>query len=37
MRWSSEHPDYDGTGAVNPLTDRGWQLPAESAVLFTAV
>lgn len=37
MRWSSEAVSYGGGGAVNPLTDHGWQLPAESAVLLTAI
>jgi maltooligosyltrehalose trehalohydrolase len=37
LHWCSEHPDYGGIGAVNPLTAQGWRLPAESAALFTAV
>ena len=32
--WSSEHPQYGGPGIVNPLTARGWRLPASSATLF---
>ena len=37
LRWSSEEPIYDGLGALDPLTDEGWRLPAESAALFAAV
>jgi maltooligosyltrehalose trehalohydrolase len=37
MLWSSEHPDYGGSGAINPLSATGWHVPAESAVLFAAV
>ncbi len=29
--WSSNHPQYDGPGTVNPLTKKGWHIPAESA------
>lgn len=32
--WSSDHPQYGGPGAVNPLTDKGWHIPAESATVF---
>ncbi len=32
--WSSDHPQYDGPGIVNPLTDAGWHIPAESATVF---
>lgn len=35
--WSSEDIRYDGIGIESPLTEQGWRLPAESAVLFAAV
>ncbi len=34
LLWSSDHPQYGGQGIVNPLTDEGWQIPAESATVF---
>ena len=34
--WSSDHPRYGGSGAVNPLTDKGRRLPGGSAVFFTS-
>jgi maltooligosyltrehalose trehalohydrolase len=37
LAWSSDHPRYGGPGIVNPLSDRGWRIPAGSAGLFTAV
>ena len=36
LLWSSDDPRYDGPGRVNPCTETGWHLPAESAVLLTA-
>ncbi|HKO89215.1 MAG TPA: malto-oligosyltrehalose trehalohydrolase [Burkholderiales bacterium] len=36
FNWSSEAPHYGGFGAVNPLKEKGWCLPAESAVFFRA-
>ena len=36
LQWSSEHPRYGGAGIINPLTDRGWYVPAASATLFRA-
>lgn len=36
LAWSSDHPRYGGPGVVNPLSDRGWRIPAGSAALFTA-
>lgn len=36
LRWSSDHPDYGGSGIVNPLTENGWRIPATSATLFVA-
>jgi maltooligosyltrehalose trehalohydrolase len=34
LSWSSEHPDYGGSGVVSPLTESGWGLPALCAVLL---
>ncbi len=34
LMWSSDHPQYGGPGAVNPLTDKGWHIPGESATVF---
>jgi maltooligosyltrehalose trehalohydrolase len=34
LQWSSDHPDYGGPGVVNPLTEKGWHIPATSATLF---
>jgi maltooligosyltrehalose trehalohydrolase len=36
LRWSSDHPLYGGPGIINPLSERGWQVPAASAALFIA-
>ncbi|SFM44759.1 malto-oligosyltrehalose trehalohydrolase [Nitrosomonas communis] len=35
--WSSDAPCYGGPGVIEPLTEQGWRLPGESAVLYTAV
>lgn len=32
--WSSNHPQYGGPGTVNPLTEKGWHIPAESTTVF---
>jgi maltooligosyltrehalose trehalohydrolase len=37
LLWSSDEVCYGGDGIENPLTDAGWFLPGESAVLFKAV
>lgn len=34
LMWSSDHPQYGGPGTVNPLTDKGWHIPAESATVL---
>ena len=34
LMWSSDHPQYGGPGAVNPLSYKGWHIPAESATVF---
>lgn len=36
LLWSSDHPGYGGPGARNPLSDKGWRIPAGSATLFAA-
>lgn len=32
--WSSNHPRYGGPGTVNPLSEKGWHIPAESTTVF---
>ena len=34
--WSSEHPDYGGTGTPAVITEHGWILPGESAVVMSS-
>lgn len=34
LLWSSDEPRYGGPGVVNPLSEEGWRLQAESAVLY---
>lgn len=36
LLWSSESPDYGGTGTPPIETESGWSLPAEAAVLLGA-
>ncbi len=36
LQWSSDHPLYGGPGIVNPLTEKGWRIPAGSATLYRA-
>ncbi len=36
LLWSSDDPAYDGPGIINPLTNKGWRIPAASASLFAA-
>ncbi|HZP88303.1 MAG TPA: malto-oligosyltrehalose trehalohydrolase [Burkholderiales bacterium] len=36
LKWSSEHPRYEGLGVLMPCTDKGWRLPGESATLLWA-
>jgi maltooligosyltrehalose trehalohydrolase len=36
LQWSSEHPQYGGSGIINPLSEEGWHIPAASATLFHA-
>jgi maltooligosyltrehalose trehalohydrolase len=37
LQWSSDHPLYGGPGIVNPLSERGWRIPAATATLFRSV
>lgn len=32
--WSSNQPQYGGPGTVNPLSQQGWHIPAESTTVF---
>lgn len=32
--WSSNHPQYGGRGTVNPLSEQGWHITAESTTVF---
>ncbi len=34
--WSSESPRYGGTGTPTVLTERGWRLPGQAALVFAA-
>jgi maltooligosyltrehalose trehalohydrolase len=36
LQWSSDHPQYGGPGIVQPLTDKGWRIPAAAATLYRA-
>jgi maltooligosyltrehalose trehalohydrolase len=36
LQWSSDHPQYDGPGIVQPLTEKGWRIPAGTATLYRA-
>jgi maltooligosyltrehalose trehalohydrolase len=36
LRWSSEDPQYGGTGTPEVVGQRGWNLPGHSAVLLEA-
>lgn len=36
MVWSSDDPRYEGLGAVNPCTEKGWRAPGENASLLRA-
>jgi maltooligosyltrehalose trehalohydrolase len=34
LLWSSEHPDYGGTGTPPPVTDDGWRILGHSALVL---
>ena len=36
MQWSSNRLEYGGFGPVSPLTEHGWLIPGESAVVLIA-
>ena len=36
LRWSSENPDYGGTGTPAVVGEHGWRLPGHSAVVLQA-
>ena len=37
IHWSSEDPRYGGAGTPDILTDEGWRVPAEAAVVLEPV
>jgi maltooligosyltrehalose trehalohydrolase len=37
LRWSSEDPDYGGTGTPDVVGEHGWRIPGHSAVVLKAV
>jgi maltooligosyltrehalose trehalohydrolase len=37
LLWSSEHPDYGGTGTPRIETEKGWRVPGHAAVVLAAV
>jgi maltooligosyltrehalose trehalohydrolase len=37
MAWSSEEPEYGGSGTPELDTDEGWRIPGEATVLLAAV
>jgi hypothetical protein len=37
LLWSSERAEYSGTGTPAVVSDEGWILPGESAVVMTSV
>jgi len=34
VQWSSEHPDYGGTGTPAILSDAGWRIPGHAAIVL---
>jgi maltooligosyltrehalose trehalohydrolase len=36
LRWSSEHPDYEGCGTPEIESDSGWRIPGHAAVVLRA-
>ncbi|HTW53232.1 MAG TPA: malto-oligosyltrehalose trehalohydrolase [Stellaceae bacterium] len=34
LKWSSEHPDYGGTGIPAPVIDGVWQIPGHAAIVL---
>ena len=37
VRWSSEHPDYGGTGTADVVSASGWRIPGHAAVVLRPV
>jgi maltooligosyltrehalose trehalohydrolase len=37
MIWSSDDERYGGPGAVKPISDQGWSLPAEATIALRAI
>jgi maltooligosyltrehalose trehalohydrolase len=37
VRWSSEHPDYEGCGTPEVEGESGWRIPGHAAVVLSAV
>lgn len=36
LRWSSEHPDYGGTGIPAPVSEGAWNIPGHAAIVLAA-
>ena len=36
LAWSSEHPDYGGSGTPQVVSDTGWRIPGRAAVVLSA-
>ena len=36
LLWSSEHPDYGGSGTADIIIDASWSIPGEAAVVMTS-
>jgi maltooligosyltrehalose trehalohydrolase len=34
LRWSSEHPDYGGSGVPSPVAEGIWQIPGHAAIVL---
>ena len=35
LSWSSEHPDYGGSGTPQVVSDTGWRIPGHAAVVLS--
>jgi maltooligosyltrehalose trehalohydrolase len=36
LKWSSEHPDYGGSGTPAPVVDGIWQIPGHAAIVLVS-
>ena len=36
LHWSSEHPDYEGSGTPEIESESGWRIPGHAAVVLRA-